>query len=384
MSVRKNLKKRIVSFPRMGNIHIPISSVLYGMGAEIILPPANNLETLTLGTRHSPEVMCLPYKINLGNYMQALDRGANTLLMFGSPGSCRLGTYAVQAEAKLKDLGYDFEMVVFNLYKGGAVELLKKFARATGSRDFLGGIGGLKVALAKFSALDVIEKELLYLRPREINSGEAEEVYLKGVMMLEVAQSCEEVKKSVNHIMAEYKKIIVNKSKEILKISLTGEFFVLLDPFINMGIEKILGNLGVEVQREVMLSEWINQSLTPKWLRNDETRKEKAKKSAGKYFTRVVGGECLESIGDAVNAAETDIDGVIHMGPFNCIPEIISQSILPHISRNEKISVISLFIDEHSGKAGIITRIEAFVDLIRRNRYKKVKGLQFPSQLCTI
>lgn len=367
----KRFDKRIVSFPRMGNVHIPVCSVLGGMGAEIILPPANNKETLSLGTRYSPETMCLPYKMNLGNYIQAIEKGANTLLMFGAPGSCRLGTYAIQAEAKLKELGYDFEMVVFDLYKGGVVELIEKFSRATDSKNILGGIRGLKLGLSKFAALDEVEKGLLYWRPREKDAGNAERIYLKGVRLIDKAASHDEVRNAVSQTLDEYRGIPVNKNREILKIFLTGEFYVLLEPFANMGIEKMLGNLGVEVQRQIMLSEWVSQAITPKWLRTWKTRKEKSKKYANRYFTRAVGGDCLESLGDVVNAAEKNVDGVIHLGPFNCTPEIISQSVIPHISRQEDIPVISLSMDEHTGRAGVLTRIEAFVDLIRRYGYKK-------------
>ncbi|NLF82741.1 MAG: CoA protein activase, partial [Candidatus Gastranaerophilales bacterium] len=274
----KRFDKRIVSFPRMGNVHIPVCSVLGGMGAEIILPPANNKETLSLGTRYSPETMCLPYKMNLGNYIQAIEKGANTLLMFGAPGSCRLGTYAIQAEAKLKELGYDFEMVVFDLYKGGVVELIEKFSRATDSKNILGGIRGLKLGLSKFAALDEVEKGLLYWRPREKDAGNAERIYLKGVRLIDKAASHDEVRNAVSQTLDEYRGIPVNKNREILKIFLTGEFYVLLEPFANMGIEKMLGNLGVEVQRQIMLSEWVSQAITPKWLRTWKTRKEKSKK----------------------------------------------------------------------------------------------------------
>jgi len=126
-----------------------------------------------------------------------------------------------------------------------------------------------------------------------------------------------------------------------------------------------------------MLSDWTNQTLIPKWLRKKETHKERAIRTAKKYLTRIVGGECVESIGDTVYAAGKDIDGVVHISPFNCIPEIVSQSILPHISRKEKIPIISLLMDENTGKTGMITRLEAFVDLIRKNKREKNK-MQIP------
>jgi len=361
---------RRVSFPRMGNLYIPISAVLEEMGANIILPPPNNKATLSLGTRYSPETICLPYKINLGNYIQSLEAGANTLLMFQSPGTCRLGNYAKMAEMKLKDLGYDFEMIVFDLYKGKINAVIDKFSRATGNKNILKALNGIKICFAKLDALDKIEKELLYIRPREINSGQAEKVYKKGLKLVAEERSLTEINSVIDQIMADYKKISIDKRKDLLKIYLTGEFFVLLDTFVNMDIEKELGLLGVEVDRQVMLSEWMGQTLIPKWLRQNETHKERAARNAKKYMTRIVGGECVENIGDAVQAAQENIDGVIHIGPFNCIPEIISQNILPHVSRKEKIPVISFFMDEHTGKAGVITRLEAFVDLMRRNKQK--------------
>ena len=352
----------------MGNLYIPVCALLKAMGADNVLLPANNKQTLTLGTRHSIETMCLPYKMNLGNYIQALEMGVNTLIMFQAPGTCRLGNYAKLAEAKLRELGYDFEMIVFDLYGGKFKEVINKFSLATGNKSMISALKGIRAGLAKFNALDKIERELLYLRPREIKPGKAEKIYKQGVAMIHKSESPRQIKEVVDEIMSRYSKVNIDKSKEILKIFLTGEFFVLLDPFTNMNIEKELGLLGVEVHRQIMLADWIGQSLIPKIIRKIETHKERAIRTAQPYLKRIVGGECIESVGDAVYAAEQEVDGVVHIGPFNCIPEILSQCILPHISRKENIPVISLLMDEHTGKAGFMTRLEAFVDLMKRNK----------------
>ena len=52
--------------------------------------------------------MC-PFKYNLGNFIEALELGANTLLQAG--GGCRYRYYAEVQETILKDLGYDFELI---------------------------------------------------------------------------------------------------------------------------------------------------------------------------------------------------------------------------------------------------------------------------------
>lgn len=365
-------KKSIIAFPQMGNLRIPVSAALKAMGANILLPPDNNKEALSLGVKYSVETVCLPYKLNLGNYIQALEAGANVLLMFSAPGTCRLGNYARMAEIRLRELGYDFEMIVFDMYKGKFIEIVKKFSEATGNKSISKAINGIKIGLSKFNAVDDIEKRLFYLRPREINEGSSEKIYLSGRNAIDKADTVEGVRRATKETFAKYNTIEIDTNKDILKVYFTGEFFVLLDPFTNMGIEKELGRLGVEVERQIMLSDWTNQTLIPKWYKKTETHKERAKRTARKYLTRTVGGECIETVGDAVYASERQIDGVVHVGPFNCVPEIVSQCILPHVSKNEKIPVISLLMDEHTGKAGMKTRIEAFVDLLHRQR--KVKN----------
>ncbi|MDD3013733.1 MAG: hypothetical protein PHC34_08540 [Candidatus Gastranaerophilales bacterium] len=374
----KETKKRIVSFPNMGNLGIPVSAMLKTMGANLYIPPSNNRETLTLGTRYSAETVCLPYKMNLGNYIHALEAGANVLLMFQAPGTCRLGNYASMAESTLRELGYDFEMVVFDMYKGKLVEVSKKFSIATGNTNLVRTLYGIKLGFTKFDALDVIERKLLYIRPRELEYGRAERIYKAGKSAIDSATTTKDVKKAVNQAIKKFDVIPVDKNKEILKVYLTGEFFVLLDPFTNMNIEKELGKLGVEVERQIMLSDWTNGALLPKCLQKVESHRDRSSRVAGTYMKRAIGGECLESIGDAVYAAKSEIDGVIHLGPFNCNPEVVSQCILPHISRNENIPIISFMMDEQTGKTGIVTRLEAFVDLIYRRKRKKLS-----SSLCT-
>jgi len=356
----------------MGNISIPVRVMLESMGANILLPPPNNKEALSLGARYSVETMCLPYKMNLGNYIQALERGANVILMFQAPGSCRLGHYTRMAEAKLKELGYDFEMVVFDFYKGRLFEVIRKFSVAVGNTDFKGIFKGIMLMLMKFKALDTLEKKLFCYRPREVNRGEAERVYKQGIAEIDRAKTFYEINQAVFDALVRFKNIKTDPKRKIVKISITGEFFILLDPYSNLEIEKELGHLGVEVQREIMLSDWINVKLVPGWMHNLECHTVRAKRVSKNYMTRVVGGDCIESIGDAVSAAHNKIDGVIHLGPFNCNPETVSQSILPHVSRNEKIPVISLMVDEMTGRAGFVTRLEAFVDLVRRGSVNKL------------
>ena len=47
------------------------------------------------------------------------------------------------------------------------------------------------------------------------------------------------------------------------------------------------------------------------------------------------------------------------------MPEIVAQSTFSEIRKKYDIPIMSLVIDELTGEAGYITRLEAFVDMIK-------------------
>jgi hypothetical protein len=100
-----------VGMPHAGNLYIPFKAMFQKLGIDYIIPPVNNQRTLSLGVKHSPEGLCIPFKLTLGNLIEAAELGADTLLMIGGFGICRLGYYAKVQQQILHDLGYDVEMV---------------------------------------------------------------------------------------------------------------------------------------------------------------------------------------------------------------------------------------------------------------------------------
>ena len=65
--------------------------------------------------------------------------------------------------------------------------------------------------------------------------------------------------------------------------------------------------------------------------------------------------------------------GVIQLAPFTCMPEIVAMQVLPAVTKDLAIPVLSLIIDEHAAEAGIRTRLEAFIDLLNYRKEKKLK-----------
>lgn len=370
MDATMSAKDRVIAWPRMGRIDIPLKALLVSLGAKVIIPPANSNKVLELGVKNSIEGICLPYKLNLANYMMALDNGANTLMMFQAPGSCRLGNYTKMAQKTLKTMGYNFDMVIFDMYQSKMKQTVKAFWHVTHCLNPWCYYKGFSLGFNKFFAIDEAEKQLHHIRPREINKGDAEKLYNKWLKIIDETNSVWKAKNLVKEIKKDFATIEIDKNKDVPVVYLLGEFFVLLEPYVNQEIEKTLGEMGIEVQRQIWFSDWLENVLKPSLFNKKECHRDRCVRHAKKYMKRPIGGECIETIGDAVYAAQNNIDGVIHIMPFSCMPEIVSQNILSKVSKEENIPVLSLVLDEQTGKAGYITRIEAFIDLVKRKRQK--------------
>jgi len=359
----------------MGNLYIPLASAIRSLGGEVIIPPYNCKKTLSLGTRNSAEAVCLPYKLILGNYIQAIEMGADAILMIDSPGICRLGQYSSSSRMALVDLNYDVEFINFDLYKGKLKEIYNGFKRATGNGNPFDLIKSINLALIKIDILDKLDHAAAYYRPREINEGSTNINYNKGIREIEQAMSAAECKNAINKALKLLSSVPIDKDKDVVHIDITGEIYVVLDYFSNLEIEKELGRLGVHVHRKLNLSDWTKSFLWPSFLRFAETHGEMAERHAKRYLRRDIGGDALESIGDAAIAGNNNHDGVVHLLPFTCMPEIMSQNIMPNVRNETDIPVLSLVLDEQMGKAGYVTRLEAFVDLIKRRKRRNNDSL---------
>ena len=86
------------------------------LDADYVALPEATRRTLELGTQHSNDFVCAPFKHILGDYIEALERGADVLVQFAGP--CRLGYYGELQESILRDMGYEFEMLNFATVTG--------------------------------------------------------------------------------------------------------------------------------------------------------------------------------------------------------------------------------------------------------------------------
>lgn len=352
----------------MGTVYIVWASMIKALGGEVVIPPYTNKKTLSIGTKHSPEAVCLPYKLVLGNYIEAIEAGADMIIMVSSPGICRLGEYSKSIKNALDDLGYKAKFMDIDLYKGKFMEMYSFLTKVTGNKNVISLIKAINISVHKVFVLDKLDSTLSYYRAREVDCGQAEKAYRKGIEWVFEAQSTKTLKEAKKAAIEEIKKTPIDPNRDVLHVDLTGEIFMVLDEFSNQNLERELGKMGVQTRKSMTLSGWVKAAIIPKMFQKGETHEERSYKYAKPYLLRDIGGDALESIGDVAYATRTGVDGLIHISPFTCMPEIISQNIFPLMRREGALPVLTLVLDEQTGKAGYVTRLEAFVDLMRRRK----------------
>ncbi len=363
-------KKIKVAFPHMGTISIAWASALRKIGVEPHVPPYTSKKTLSLGTKNSPEAICLPYKLILGNFIEAIEGAADYVAMITSPGICRLGEYGNNINNTLKDLGYNANYIELSLYDG--IRGLYKFlTEISGKNDPILIMRSINILMRKIFAIDDLDTALSYYRAREIKFGEAEKNYKKALKMIDKAGNTKDLKKAYELALKEIEKTEIDENREVLHVDLTGEIFLVNDEFSNQNIERELGRMGVQTRRSLTIGSFLKDAIIPKAFQNKETHLQRAERMAKPYLMRDIGGDALECVSDVVFADKKGKDGIIHISPFTCMPEIMSQNIFPTMRGDHDIPILTLIMDEQTGKAGYITRLEAFVDLMRRK--KRVK-----------
>lgn len=361
-----------ITFPHMGNSWIGIKALLEGLNLDVVVPPPITKRTYELGIKHSPEFACLPLKINIGNFIEAMEKGADSIVMAGGWGPCRFGYYAQVEKEILKDLGYRFKMIILEAPDSNISELLSQLKELGNNVTKWQAINAVRFGWAKMEIVEKIERLVDFYLPRVKAKTELEKVYQSALEDIDQAENRKQIKKIYQEVSSFMRSMEMNKGETIIKIALVGEIYTLLEPAANCNTARALGYLGVEVGRNLYVTNWLNDNVFKGWIK--KTPHKLLLESAYPYLNNTVGGHGQETVGSAVYYARQHYDGIIQIAPLTCMPEIVAQSILPKVSQERNIPCMSLYFDEQSGTAGFQTRLEAFVDMIRRKNAARLQA----------
>lgn len=152
-------------------------------------------------------------------------------------------------------------------------------------------------------------------------------------------------------------------SNDSITVGVVGHRYLLFDTELSLNIVNRLKELGVSVITPTMLSVDIIHN------------------SASKYRTLGVPGsrsgemcwtyekEILGSAAHFLNGRKTD--GIVLVSSFACgTSAVVNEIIHREVAHTSHTPILTLLLDEHTAEAGIMTRLESFIDLISLSKRK--------------
>ncbi|MCL6638635.1 MAG: acyl-CoA dehydratase activase-related protein [Firmicutes bacterium] len=295
------------------------------LGVETVLSPASNKGILTEGIRHAVDDICLPVKMAFGHVISLAGK-ADYILM------PRMVSVAKREYICPKFLGLPDLVrrlpgipplidVHIDLYKGK--HGLYNAAKEAGSL-FTGN--GFKIWRAYRRAMLALKN---YFRLLELG------------LLPEEAMAVME-----NRVME-----APHGSGNGLKLAVIGHPYNVYDRYISMDVLRKLRRMGASVLTAENASEKdINRyaSFLPKKL----------------FWT--LGRRMVGAAGYYMGRA--GVDGMVYVAAFGCGPDSMTGELIQREARARRIPFLNLNIDEHTGEAGVVTRLEAFLDMVRWRR----------------
>ncbi len=348
---------RRITFPHMGDYWVPLKRIAQLSGADVVVPPRITRHTIDIGARYSPEFVCVPFKYTLGSFIESLEAGANVVCQVC--GGCRFSYYAEVQEAILHDLGYEFEFLSFQ-GGGNILEVMLEFQRKAAPHTPVP-----KIAKAFFDAfrmaeaIDEVQGRIRRDLAFEVETGSLRRVETEFLRQLDATTTPRQVTELRQETMRRLDEVAVDRPERPLRVAVVGELYVVMEPYSNSRIENELARNGVEVHRPLDLTTLIRHSVGHRKHIREMIR------GADPYVTRHIGAEGTESVARTLAAIRDGYDGVVHLKPFGCMPEVNAMAAMQRISREHTFPILFVSCDAQSAEAGLRTRVEAFADMLR-------------------
>lgn len=352
-----------VSFPHMGCV-TGYKLLLEKLGHQVIMPQKPTQRTMELGVKYSPEFICFPFKVMMGTYIECAEAGAELIITSGGCGPCRAGMYPDVHQKVLEELGYKTKVIVFDSIFQDFGAFYQKLKAVKNGVSVPGLLRDLYFAFQVVKKMDTLEKQLKIRRAYEKNIGDFSRAWQKIVHIFEKCSALKDVKKAYNKAIEIFDSIPVRsvEEKDRIRVGIVGEIYVIMEATVNKNVEEILNNLGIEVENVQYISDWMMHNIIPAWMPFPKSHR--VFRLSDKIAPINCGGHDKENMGWVYDFASRGFDGVVHLMPFACLPELVNLGKFPAVSEELNLPILSLSMDEQMGEAHVKTRLEAFADLL--------------------
>ncbi len=303
------------------------------LGIEIVLSDPTTKQTMSTGSSLVVPETCLPVKVYVGHILNLLDKGIDKILV-PCIQSIAPKIYNCSKIRGLPDLIRNVIKKDFTLIDA----TLDKSEKNQGLYEFLAQ------AVNPFGITDTDK-----IKQASKNGWK---VYNNFHIMTRSGVPYKKALKSA----IENKVIIADNQKTYpVNIALIAHGYNLYDERVSMKIFDKLEKLDVKI--------YTAEGLTP----------EQMKEGLNLMRAKLYWANEYEISGAAAHyIADKQIDGIITINAFGCGPDSLMLERVSRFASKTQKPILHLSIDEHTGEAGFVTRLEAFVDMLYRKKRSKI------------
>ena len=298
------------------------------LGIEIVLSDKTTSKTINEGTKYVVSDTCLPIKVFTGHVINLIDKGCEAIFI----PSIQSTGYKINNCSKIRGL----PEIIRNVIN-------KPFTMIEPTLDKTENINFNDFCTQTANALGITDKKEI---KKAINKGW--EIYDS---FMEMTQSGVNYTEAIdNAINGKF----IKKAADVvrpLSVAIMAHGYNLFDDRISLNLIKKLEKMDVKVYTSLNVS------------REDSL---KAIDNIGEvqYWANE-----LELTGTAAYyLLKENVDGIIALSAFGCGPDSLMVDEIAYHCKEAEMPLIHLTIDEHTGEAGFITRLEAFIDMLLRKK----------------
>ncbi|MGM9994003.1 MAG: acyl-CoA dehydratase activase-related protein [Candidatus Avigastranaerophilus sp.] len=313
------------------------------LGFEVILSDKTTTKLINDGCKYVVSDTCLPVKVYVGHVINLLDKGINTIFV----PSIQSVAHKINNCTKVRGLPEIIRNVVNRPFK--MIEPTLDKTENIGFKDFW---------FETARQLNITDKNLI---KNAIAQGW--EMYNNFTKMVKSGiPYSRAIENSINGIFE-------NNPVELVKplsVVIMAHGYNLFDDRISMKLIQKLEHMGVKsytglnVSREDAINSIHALNEIQYWANELDLT------GAAAYYM-----------------LNKKIDGIIALSAFGCGPDSLMVDEIDYHAKIKGIPMIHLTIDEHTGEAGFITRIEAFVDMLTRKNRKQLQDEYGSKKLIT-
>jgi len=299
------------------------------LDTEVLVSDETNKGMVNRGVRESVSEICVPIKIYIGHSLNLLKKGADYVFVPRMI-SISPGEYFCPKFMGLPDM-----------LRHGVKDLEEKIltCHIQANDD---DISDYRQYLSLTEPLGVTEEKIKHAAEKAGEEWKAFRMYSKmGHTFMESLDLIENrlVHKDQNAVFSS------------IKIGLVGYVYNIYDSFISMDVLEKLRELQVDFVTFDMMEETdLKQAIAG------------MRKPLFWTFTNKLMGAGYKMFSDK------NIDGIIHITAFGCGPDSMLSKLFEIKSNETGIPFMMIRVDEHTGENHLQTRIEAFIDMLKRKK----------------